>query len=207
MDCLFQIEPSPALIAMNQAAPPLGDEDFSALFSGLPPPAGSAPPVAGAAAHATAAMAAAVGGGGGPLHKESPQEAENSPEGVPMNPTPDGGTMHGPFGGGGGFAPPMSETVGTFGDPSDLLIKAMHGDDMVRVRMPLEQASLGAIAGKVSASLGRAPNSIKLRYADRDGDWIRLESAADFEELLQAIRESHTHDDQPLRLKLQVVGV
>ena len=26
-------------------------------------------------------------------------------------------------------------------------------------------------------------------------------------ELLQAIRESHTHDDQPLRLKLQVVGV
>ena len=100
----------------------------------------------------------------------------------------------------------ISETIGSIGDAGDAQLKVQYGDEMIRMRIPLAQADLGKIAERVSASIGCSASSLRLRYKDVEGDWIRLDTPNDFDELVAATREAMGPTvTGPLSIKLQVV--
>ena len=141
------------------------------------------------------------------------------PDGVqlPLSTIPPGGTGTGAGGSGGALngrrvngGHAVSETIGNAGEPGDILLKVQHHDEMVRLRLPLSQADLASVSERVSASIGCSVCSLRLRYKDDDGDWIRLDTAHDFDELVAAMREARIQQgnpDQQLTMKLQVVSV
>ena len=87
-------------------------------------------------------------------------------------------------------------------------ITRRYGGETVRVRMPAEQAALATVIARVATAIGGAPPAaLKMRYLDREGDLIRLETQQDFDELVAATLEARPAEvpQRPLTVRLDVV--
>lgn len=87
-------------------------------------------------------------------------------------------------------------------------ITRRYGGETVRVRMPAAQAALATVIARVATAIGCAPPAaLKMRYLDREGDLIRLETQQDFDELVAATLEARPAEvpQRPLTVRLDVV--
>uniref|UniRef100_A0A7R9TV41 RWP-RK domain-containing protein n=1 Tax=Prasinoderma coloniale TaxID=156133 RepID=A0A7R9TV41_9VIRI len=206
-DCGGSAGHQAAHLMQKAELPHAGPHHILARLAGVPPlavgalPIGPAPP----APHHVVPRGAGKDG--------SPEEASNFPEGGNTNDPTASGYVH---------QENLPQTnalqqqqitqpgsdVTACGDSGDIVIKAKYGGETVRVRMPAAQAALATVIARVATAIGCAPPAaLKMRYLDREGDLIRLETQQDFDELVAATLEARPAEvpQRPLTVRLDVV--
>ncbi|KAJ9555766.1 hypothetical protein OSB04_010380 [Centaurea solstitialis] len=71
------------------------------------------------------------------------------------------------------------ENKGAFPDENTLTVKAEYADDLIKFTIPILSATFSAIEKEISKGFELNPANYKLKYLDKDGDWILLKSDED----------------------------
>ncbi|KAJ9555844.1 hypothetical protein OSB04_010458 [Centaurea solstitialis] len=80
------------------------------------------------------------------------------------------------------------ENKGAFQDENILTIKAEYADDLIKFTLPISSATFSAIEKEISKGFELNPANYKLKYLDKDGDWILLKSDEDMKVCIKGRR-------------------
>ncbi|KAJ9555842.1 hypothetical protein OSB04_010456 [Centaurea solstitialis] len=80
------------------------------------------------------------------------------------------------------------ENKGAFPDENTLTVKAEYADDLIKFTLPISSATFSAIEKEISKGFELNPANYKLKYLDKDGDWILLKSDEDLKVCIKGRR-------------------
>ncbi|KAD5507422.1 hypothetical protein E3N88_15125 [Mikania micrantha] len=71
-----------------------------------------------------------------------------------------------------------------------VFIKADYADDMIRFDLPVSQATFATVEERIGVKFKLCVGTFKLKYLDKDGDWILLTSNEEMNDCIRSLRKS-----------------